>query len=501
MIRGLIQKTFAVIPMKKLPILIISSFALIGSFLILASQAATPVANIEAENGSLQGVSVVSDGSASSGSAIRFGSGTSQPLAPLTQATMPTFAEAWQLAPTLTITTATSSSVSGSLISPTDSRLKYLGTTGIIQAATTGYYRASYMADKSTAGTGTDPNFLPSYGIKFKTNAPSVEIKMQQRPDLAGKNGVSGRVAVRLRIDGKWTSVSPTYLGLTNTGYDTISNPESITAGTEVWVKLDFGSSSTRTVEFYTMTEFGGIKTGSSYSLSQADPPQHTAVMLGDSLTGAEKHGLGNFSLSSAQGSYHKATFTQLSSLWAYACQTIGYDNVVTSSAGSSGFTVSGDTVSYLNADRMANDVIAYNPELVVIGTSFNDIAGNKSATSVKTATISIISTIHAALPDAIIVVFGNPNAPVLGALAPYIVSPYNTALREAANTNQIAWFIDPSVGRLYNPSGSVMYSHGDLLSGRSSYVSSDDTHPTQAGAELFGKRIGEYLRRVHPAN
>ena len=50
-------------------------FALTGTGLVLFSHAATPVVSFEAENGKLSGVTIISDSSASGGSAVRFGAG------------------------------------------------------------------------------------------------------------------------------------------------------------------------------------------------------------------------------------------------------------------------------------------------------------------------------------------------------------------------------------------------------------------------------------------
>ncbi len=54
-------------------------FAVIGAVFLVASRAAVPTAWLEPENGSLNGVSLVSDGTASGGQAVKFGGGSGPP--------------------------------------------------------------------------------------------------------------------------------------------------------------------------------------------------------------------------------------------------------------------------------------------------------------------------------------------------------------------------------------------------------------------------------------
>lgn len=61
------------------PLVIITataSMAFIGAVLVFTSKAATPVASVEAESGSLNNVSLINDSSASGNTAIKFGSGS-----------------------------------------------------------------------------------------------------------------------------------------------------------------------------------------------------------------------------------------------------------------------------------------------------------------------------------------------------------------------------------------------------------------------------------------
>ena len=424
----------------------------------------------------------------------------------LTQETMPSIEEAWVLAPAPTYTMTASSTVTGTLVLPTDSRIKPTGFASeghLLAAATSGYWRGPYASDKGTAGTGTDPWIMPTWGMRFTTNAPVIEFKMQQRPELPVTSAISTRMMVRTIVNGQWTSRRPVYLGYTDIGYDGFESPEYITIGDDFWLKLDFGSAADRTIEFQMMTECGGVKIPSGYTMVAAPDPQHTMAWLGDSINGAERHGTGNFALSSPEGISSRATYANLSSLAHYAGQSIGYDNTIIAAVGSTGFTRPGDSVSYETIARLDNDVIAYDPHVVVIGTAFNDLQAGTSTALVNSSCDFILQRLRAALPDAILVILACPTPPILGteSAGSTTVTPYNNALKLSASDNG-AWVIDPNTGDLYNPTGAVVYNGPNMIFGTAEgldMIASDDQHPSQAGADYFGLYISEYLRLVHP--
>ena len=176
----------------------------------------------------------------------------------LTQATMRTEAQNWDNAPAPTITTSASQTISGTLYTPATSGLfTVLGTKALLSAGT-GFWRAKYMADDPAKDAG-DPFYLPSYGVRFATSAASIEFKVRQRPDIssADTGKIYSRMPIRVKVNGQWTSNFPTYIGVGNTGYDDVDAPSSISAGTVLYVKIAFSSASARTIEIFTMGEFG----------------------------------------------------------------------------------------------------------------------------------------------------------------------------------------------------------------------------------------------------
>lgn len=429
------------------------------------------------------------------------------PSGGLTQATMPTLAEAWTLAPAPTMSVTSSSTISGgTLVLPTNSAVKTSGwaeTAPIAQVGSSGYWRPPFLADVASPTPGTE--ILPHWGIGIRVTASQVELKIRQRADISSSTSIGWRMAIRIRINGRWTSERPRYISPGAIGFPTL--PANVNPGTEMWVKLDFGSSATRDIWIDTMSEVGGFVIPGGATLGSLPEPSHVFAMIGDSMTGAERHGIGNFSLNSptengaANGAW--GTYSNLSSLVNSAAWSIGYDSIVNSAAGSSGFTRDGDAIRYTDPFRLSQ-VIAAAPEIVLVGTSFNDIQAGVATATVNAAADNVLSTLRAGLPDAILVILGNPTPPVIGnqSAGSAMVAPYNLALKQSAVDNG-AWFIDPDLGTLYNPSGVDVYDTTNLIWGppdRTSYISSDQQHPTQTGAQEFGKILSQYLRLAHPA-
>lgn len=424
------------------------------------------------------------------------------PSGALTQDVMPSYAQAWALASAPTLTFSTAATVSGVSVAPTDAKVAHTGPAAkaIVPSTLAGYYRPNYLADISTAGSSTNPRLMPAYGTKIRTTSKIVEIALQQRPDLSGA-GVSTRTPIRIKVDGQWTSRRPIFLGADgNIGYDGMT-PSFISPGTKFWVKLEFPSAADREIEIQSMLEYAGWTVPAGQSFGTATPPKHTVVWDMDSLAGGEKHGTGNYSLSSPEGTFQHATYTHLSSLIWYASQTIGYDSVVNSSSGSSGYNINGDTVKYITEERGAFDVIEHDPELVVVGTGVNDVAAGQSAAQLQANAVTTMNRIKAGVPDAIRVMLGLPSVPAVAALGgATALTPFNAALKAAAQATG-TWFLDPVLGDLFNPDGVRVADKPNMVTGNEAKISSDKTHPTQAGADFFGSGyIADMLRLVHPA-
>ncbi len=414
-----------------------------------------------------------------------------------TQATIPNSSTAWQLAPAPTYTWSASSGpmTSQQWVAADDSRIVLTGTAakGTVTGSAAGFVRPEYLADKSTVGTDGDPFFAPAYGIRMATNSQNVWVRLYQRSNAAFTN-ISNRASVRVKVDGQWTSLDPVYLG-TPVGYP--ASPQNLTAG-EYYLQMTFSSAAQRTIELQTQLEFGGFAAETAATVTQAPAVQHSIAFLGDSLSAGEKHGTGNFALTGGSA----GTYTSVTSMVWTAAHACGYDNIINVGVGASGFLTVGESIAFSSPTRMQNDVIDHHPDTVFIGTPMNDMGGGKTPAQVQTAATTTLSTIRAALPNALFFILGCPTPPVLGdaATASAAVAPYNAVLKTVAAADGNAWYLDPATGDLYNPSGVSVANQGNWITGRESSISSDNLHPTQAGTRVFGLLLGDMLKLAHPA-
>lgn len=361
-----------------------------------------------------------------------------------------------------------------------------------------GFVNPAPLQDIAGAGTGTNPLVYPPHGRRILTNSPEVWFRLAQR-SYAGFSNVSSRAAVRLRVNGKWVSLMPIYLG-TTLGFP--SNPENITAG-EYAYKLTFPDSQAREIELNTHLEFGGVVIPSGYTLSVPRSAEHVLAILDGSLGGSEKHQTGNFSLNGADGSGAAATYTAVTSYaWAMA-QILGYDSVVNSAAGSSGFSISGDTASWKSTNKIPKDVIEHFADLNLIGSANNDQASGQTVAQVDAAAAIVYGNLAAtSKPGAINVALGMFTAPAMGsqASAEASVAPYNDVLKARAQQYGL-WFINPTTGQTYDPQGNLRKTTSNWVYQDLSDISSDNTHPIQRGANNMGAKVADAILMAHEAS
>lgn len=382
-------------------------------------------------------------------------------------------------------------------VAPDHPYIKLLGhaTKGVQAGSVSGFINPAPLQDIAGAGTGTNPLVFPPYAPRILTNSPEVWFRLAQR-SYSGFSNVSSRAAVRLRVNGKWVSLTPIYLGST-LGFP--SNPENITAG-EYAYKLTFPDSQTREIELNTHLEFGGVVIPAGYFLYEPRAISSVVALLDGSLGGAEKHQTGNYSLNSADGSGAAATYTAVSSyLWA-AAQSLGYDSVVNSAAGSSGGSINGDTASWKSTNKVPRDVSDHFPDMAVVGGANNDMAAGQTAAQVDAAFATVYGNVVAgAKAGAILVAFGMFTAPAMGsqASAEAAVAPYNDVLKARAQQYGF-WFINPTTGQTFDPQGNLRRTTSNWVYQDTSDIASDNTHPSQRGANNLGVKFADAIRMAH---
>lgn len=147
---------------------------------------------------------------------------------------------------------------------------------------------------------------------------------------------------------------------------------------------LTFGSADLRRIRFTSIgVPFGGIVVGATDTLMPSDRRGPKVVVFGDSYTGG----------TASSGS-------QITGFATYACEALGWYDHYIASGGGTGYLAGSP---YTLADRVANDVIANNPDIVILAGGHNDFTYTPA--QLGAAVTSLITTIKTALPNAVIIV------------------------------------------------------------------------------------------------
>lgn len=156
--------------------------------------------------------------------------------------------------------------------------------------------------------------------------------------------------------------------------------------GSNYFQLITFGSAAVRKIRFRAWNiAFGGVNIGATDQIWPSETRGPRVVILGDSFTG----GTGS-------------TAGPLTSWASYLTETMGWYDVYHMYAGGSGYTVAGQGVTFAN--RVANDVLANSPDIVIVAGGHND--DGVAATAALSAAATVLYTaISAGLPNAQIIV------------------------------------------------------------------------------------------------
>ncbi|MET9959322.1 SGNH/GDSL hydrolase family protein [Streptomyces sp. NPDC006326] len=282
-----------------------------------------------------------------------------------------------------------------------------------------------------------------SWAFEFVTDASVFEMRFKY---------ISSASVYKLSIDGKPLTATPVSIGGTTTGSGHM-------------LKVDFGSSAVRRVRFdlYTVP-FGGIYIGPSASLWRPVTARGRLMVLGDSITDGSTQNAGG------------GTGT-----WLYkAARMLGVTDVWDQARGGTGYITAGSYAIF--GDRLAADVTAYSPDVLIIKGGYNDNTGSQSA--ISTAAASLYSAAKTALPNTQIIVTG-PIAPT--ATPATSITTTDTTLRTAATAAGLP-YISLVTGDTRNGGGTVVSSQSPYITSAnaSTAIGVDGVHPTDAGhAEL----------------
>lgn len=170
---------------------------------------------------------------------------------------------------------------------------------------------------------------------------------------------------------------------------------------------------------------------------------------------------------------------------------------------GGTGYITAGSYETFGN--RLAADVIAWNPTRLIISGGYNDNGGSQPA--IGAAADSLYAAVKAGLPQCEVYVIGcwSPS----GSPASSITNT-DTTLRTSAATAGFP-FISPITGGCYNAAGTLVATHGPWITGTGKvgsttgsgnadvYIGTDGVHPTDAGHVYLARRIMAGLRELMP--
>lgn len=362
--------------------------------------------------------------------------------------------------PTITTAMTTTSSISGAVkyapplvtLAGTDVRGDFL-----FCGATDFQIGASSPDTNYAIPTSKHPHTYASgqsaWAFEFVTDADTLELRFKY---------VSTSSAYKLSIDGRPVTAVPQSVGGT-------------TPGNGHMLKVAFGSSTLRRIRFDLFSvPFGGIYIGPSFQLWRPVTVRGRLMCLGDSICDGSAYNAG-----------------QGIGTWLYTvARMLGITDVWDQARGGTGYITPGGYAVY--SDRLAADVVAYPPDVLLIEGGYNDNAGSQSA--ISTAAASLYSAAKSALPTTQIIVVG-PISPT--ATPATSITNTDSTLLTAATTAGLP-YVSLVTGATYNGAGTVISTQGALVTSANvgAVIGADGTHPTDAGHALLARFM---LRALAP--
>lgn len=230
-------------------------------------------------------------------------------------------------------------------------------------------------------------------------------------------------------------------------------------------VTVQFGSKADRNITLYLSGTDGGyfegvnVASGDSITANTL-PPQKLLAVIGDSYTegysstDANSRWLGGFAM-----------------LFPQSCHNV---QVLPSGVGGTGYVwpATGAKTNY--QWRVTNDVIALNPDFLIITGGLNDYANSVATNTFYTACTNLFASVSSALPRTKIAVVG----------------PWSKDSTASASATNFAVLCGAAAGvyglRYINPIAQGWINAGNI----GTYIGSDNVHPTLSGYSYFANRI-----------
>lgn len=289
----------------------------------------------------------------------------------------------------------------------------------------------------------TDPLGGQPYAVEFITDADAFEVWVY---------ATGGRS--RFTVNGQRATLDPMAALPSN--------------GSLYYYKVQFASAATRVIRWDSpYSAFGGVRVGAAYSVT---PPTGITdgkrmIVLGDSFV----EGVG--ALSPIDG------FAPL------AGYGLGHDDSWASGSGSTGYLAVGGVAGKVTfRSRAQNDVLRWNPEVIVVAGGLND--GAFTAAQLTAEAGLLFAMLKGGAPDAQIVVLSPfwPNSLTIATILPVAA-----AIQAAALTARLP-YVDMLTDPWITGSGKVGATNG--TGNADIYISSDGAHPSPAGHVYIAGRL-----------
>lgn len=308
-----------------------------------------------------------------------------------------------------------------------------------------------------TRGTLTSSQAV--WSLEFGTDAQIFQLRFNYQ--TAG--------TYRLSIDGRKVADLMTAVGGT-------------TAGSTHLMTVDLGSATPRVIrfDFYTVP-FGGVYLPPTATMWGTAARTDRLMILGDSISDGSAQNAGG-----GHGTwFHRAA------------RFLGSNDYWDEGRGGTGYISAGTSPVYATfGDRLANDVLAWNPNRLIVWGGYNDNGGSQSA--IGTAAASLYASIKASLPLCDVYILGC-YAPT-GSPATSITNT-DATIKTAATAAGLP-FISPLTGQVYDGAGNLLATHGAFITAAnaSAYIGADNIHPNDAGHVYLARRVTQAIRAIMAA-
>lgn len=234
--------------------------------------------------------------------------------------------------------------------------------------------------------------------------------------------------------------------------------------------RVTFASKATRRIRLVmTSPYFGGLRVGAGDTVTRpAVTTRLRAMFLGDSIT------------EGPAGQNARGSFAAL------AAERLGWNEAWISGVGATGYLAAPAPKLTLR-QRLAADVTAYKPHVLVIAAGVND-AGFSDA-EIQAEATALFDEIRAALPETLVFVTG-PMATLNR-----VRGGVNAAIKAAVgNRANFIWV--PNVDEPWlTGTGTVASTRGD--GNADQYISADITHPTPAGIDYLAGKLADFVKQA----